>query len=400
MNSAGIVVMDAPLRVLNRVSTPSWGNVYRPAGLAVRCTAVHGMHPPSIAFGANCPIVVYAGAATAGAALAHTIPTVAAMKSIERRSKPCTNAVSHAAGPAPIDHSAARALTGATTFAPAGTVDGIEHFEHHGHQIAYREFGTGKRTCVLIHGLLLSQRMHEPLARDLAARGQRALTIDLLGHGESDRPEDSAHYSMPAFGEQVVALLDHVGADEAVIAGTSLGANTALEAAALAPRRTRGLVIEMPVLDHALVASIVAFTPLLVGLSVAAPLARVVALAARAVPRGLLPFYADVGLDTIRQEPGPSAAVLRGLFLGRGAPPPADRREITAPALVIGHKRDPVHPLTDAGMLADELRNARLFEANSILELRLSPQRLTGEIGDFLDTCWKPAKRTRRAAAG
>ncbi|MGH2841435.1 MAG: alpha/beta fold hydrolase, partial [Solirubrobacteraceae bacterium] len=159
----------------------------------------------------------------------------------------------------------------------------IERFRHNGQSIAYREFGSGPQTCVLIHGLLLSQRMHEPLARDLAERGHRVVTIDLLGHGESDRPEESWHYSITTFGEQVIALLDHLDVDEAVIGGTSLGANTALEAAALAPERLRGLVIEMPVLDSALMASVVAFTPVLVWLSVGGPLARLVARAARAV---------------------------------------------------------------------------------------------------------------------
>ena len=39
-------------------------------------------------------------------------------------------------------------------------------------------------------------------------------------------------------------------------------------------------------------------------------------------------------------------------------------------------------------MLAEELPNGRLLEASSILELRLAPERLTGEIADFIDACW------------
>ncbi|MGH2841952.1 MAG: alpha/beta fold hydrolase, partial [Solirubrobacteraceae bacterium] len=113
----------------------------------------------------------------------------------------------------------------------------------------------------------------------------------------------------------------------------------------------------------------------------------------------LLPFYGDVALDTVRQEPAPSGAVLRGLFFGRVAPPSVERRTLDVPALVIGHKRDPIHPLSDAGMLAEELPDARLLEANSIVELRVSPQRITGEIADFLDVCWRPVGRAKRAAA-
>ena len=68
---------------------------------------------------------------------------------------------------------------------------------------------------------------------------------------------------MTAFGEQVVALLDHLGAEQAVIGGTSLGANVSLEVAVIAPERVRGLILEMPVLDNALEAGILAFGPLL-----------------------------------------------------------------------------------------------------------------------------------------
>jgi pimeloyl-ACP methyl ester carboxylesterase len=276
----------------------------------------------------------------------------------------------------------------------------MSSFRFNGHRIAYREFGDGPRTCVLIHGLLLSQRMHEPLARDLAVRGNRVVTIDLLGHGTSDRPPESWNYSIPGCAEQVVALLDHLELDEAIIAGTSLGANTALEVCLLAPERVRGMVVEMPVLDHALIACVVAFTPPLIGLTFRGPLAKLVARGARAVPRRALTFYGNVLLDTVRQEPGPSAAVISGLFFGRIAPRPEQRRTFAAPALVIGHRRDPIHPLTDAGMLADELPNARLVEASSIVELRVSPARLTAEIAGFLDACWKPAQRHPATAAG
>src|SRR3954454_18320567 len=147
-------------------------------------------------------------------------------------------------------------------------------FAHQGHRLAYTEYGEGPRTCVLIHGLLLSQKMHVPLARDLAERGNRVITIDLLGHGRSDRPRDMRQYSMGAFGEQVIALLDHLDVDEAVIAGTSLGANTTLEVLSQAPDRVRATVIEMPVLDNALLGVAIAFTPLLIATTFGEPLMR------------------------------------------------------------------------------------------------------------------------------
>jgi pimeloyl-ACP methyl ester carboxylesterase len=267
-------------------------------------------------------------------------------------------------------------------------------FKHEGLRLAYTSYGEGPRTCVLVHGLLLSQKMHKPLAKSLAARGNRVVTLDLLGHGRSDRPRDMWRYSMSTFGEQVVALLDHLDVDEAVIAGTSLGANTALEVLSLAPERVRGAVIEMPVLDNALLGCALAFTPLMLALTFGEPVMRGVGAVARAIPTRRGPFWADVALDTVRQHPAPSAAVLQGLFFGRVAPHRSERRTFKAPTLVIGHRRDPVHPFSDSGMLVDEMPNARLLEADSIIELRMSPERLTGEIGDFLDECWKPRRKS------
>jgi pimeloyl-ACP methyl ester carboxylesterase len=288
-------------------------------------------------------------------------------------------------------------------------------FRHEGQRIAYSEFGGGPaavtaggtrgrtarsargggRPLILLHGLLLSQEMHRPLAEDLAARGNRVITVDLLGHGRSDRPRDMWRYSMAVYARQVVALMDHLEIEEAAVMGTSLGANTALEIAAHSPKRLRGMVIEMPVLDNGLLASALAFTPLLVALTFGEPLMRLLARGARTVPRGLLPHYGNVMLDVFRQEPAPGGALLQGLFFGRVAPPRSERRTFTAPTLVLGHSRDPVHPFSDAGMLAKEMPNARLLVADSLVELRLSPERLTGEIAAFLEEIWGTRSRSR-----
>lgn len=294
-------------------------------------------------------------------------------------------------------------------------------FEVEGQRLAYTEFGGGpaavtdggtrgrtarsrragsgfSRPLILLHGLLLSQEMHRPLAEALAARGNHVITLDLLGHGQSDRPRDMRLYSMAAYGRQVVALMDHLEIEQAAVMGTSLGANAALEVASSHPERLRGLVIEMPVLDNGLLGSALAFTPLLVALTFGEPVMKLLARTTRAVPRRLLPHYGNVMLDLVRQEPGPGGALLQGLFFGRIAPPHAERKTFVAPTLVLGHGRDPVHPFSDAGMLAQEMPNARLLEAESLIELRIKPQRLTNEIGDFLDRVWKPT-RTRAKSA-
>jgi pimeloyl-ACP methyl ester carboxylesterase len=64
----------------------------------------------------------------------------------------------------------------------------VPSFMHEGRRLAYSEYGNGGRTVVLLHGLLLNRRMHDPLARAPAGSGNRVVTLDLLGHGDSGRP--------------------------------------------------------------------------------------------------------------------------------------------------------------------------------------------------------------------
>ena len=284
---------------------------------------------------------------------------------------------------------------------PKGILNSMAFFRYEGHRLAYTVHGRGPRTTILTPGLLLSQKMQWPLARDLAGRGNRVVTFDFLGHGASDRPQDIERYSMPAFARQVVALLDHLGLEQAVVGGTSLGANVTLEVAALTPERVQGMIIEMPVLDKAIPACGAAFTPLLFALTYGGPVMNLLARGARAVPREAVPLLAELALDAIAQDPGPSGAVLRGILFGRTAPDRATRASLPAPALVIGHPRDPIHPFSDADMLAAELPGGRLIDANSILELRVNPERLTGKIAAFIEECWggpSGAQAARRAA--
>jgi pimeloyl-ACP methyl ester carboxylesterase len=275
----------------------------------------------------------------------------------------------------------------------------MAHFRLDGQRLAYTTYGEGPRTTVLLPGLLLSQAMQAPLARRLAARGNRVVTLDPLGHGESSRPQEVWRYSMSSFARQTVALLDHLALDQAIVGGTSLGANITLEVASQAPERLAGMIVEMPVLDNAIPACGAAFTPLLFALKFGAPAMRILARGARAVPRRPLPFLAQIGLDWISQDPAPSAAVLGGILYGRVAPDHNERRTFQAPALVIGHPRDPVHPFSDAGMLVSELPNGRLINARSILELRIRPERLTAQIAAFVEDCWTAAGSVSPRAA-
>ncbi len=275
----------------------------------------------------------------------------------------------------------------------------MESFKHQGKRLTYETRGKGKRPIILLPGLLMNRKMHYPLAENLAEAGNKVIMFDPLGHGDSDRPENMWLYSMPIFAEEVVALMDHLELKEAVVGGPSMGANISLETAVLAPERVRGMMIEMPVLDNAIPAVAAVFTPVLFALTLGKPVVNVVSAVANRVPHGLH-YFVDIALDTVRQEPGPSGAVLQGILFGRSAPPRHLLKEIETPALVLGHGRDVIHPFSDAQMLARVLPNGRLIQANSVLELRNNPDRLTKKIEKFLDSCWAPkAARKGRAQA-
>jgi pimeloyl-ACP methyl ester carboxylesterase len=266
------------------------------------------------------------------------------------------------------------------------------------HRIGFDDYGEGRRPIVLIHGLLMNRRMFGRLGPALAKQGNRAICVDLLGHGRSDQPDDLRLYSMPLFAEQVLALLDHLGIERAVVGGTSLGANVGLELAVRHPDRVEALFVEMPVLDNALAAVAAIFAPVLLGLRVGRPAIELSARLASLVPR--TNFLLDIGLDFARRRPGPSVAVLEGLLLGETAPGREQRRLIDRPALIVGHPRDPLHPFSDSGMLAEELPQARLVGANSILEWRTRPNRLNEELARFLDEVWSPPLAAEPGAGG
>ena len=275
-------------------------------------------------------------------------------------------------------------------------------FRFRGHRIHYDDRGDGDRALVLIHGLLMNGRMYDDLVPEMVSRGFRVVTVDLLGHGRSARPDDVRVHSMTIYADLVAELVEHLGLDRPVVGGTSLGANVTLELAHRHPGSARALVIEMPVLEHALTAVGLIFLPVMLGLQLGAPVLRVVAALARRVPRSN--YLADIVLDWIRQDPEPSLAVLRGLMFGEIGPTRTQRREIHHPALVIGHRNDPLHPFSDSGMLVDEMPGARLVEATSILEWRLDPGRLDDELARFLAEAYvEPAaglaKRRRSSAA-
>ncbi|MFN8041107.1 MAG: alpha/beta hydrolase [Acidimicrobiales bacterium] len=267
-----------------------------------------------------------------------------------------------------------------------------QSFTFGGSQLVYEDHGSGDRVLVYVHGLLMDSGMNRPLARSLADRGHRVILLDVLGHGRSDKPLHASAYRMDAFGREVVALLDHLGIDRAVVGGISLGANVSLQVAVNAPERVQAMLLEMPVLEWAVPAAALLFTPLLLTMHYAAgPAGWVMRQVGKLPASGNDPLDSAMALFT--SSPEVIKAVLHGILTGPVCPTAEERRAITAPTLVIAHRRDLIHPFGDAENLVAQLPDATLLPATSLLELRITPDRLTGEIAEFLDAAWSDAPR-------
>jgi len=261
-------------------------------------------------------------------------------------------------------------------------------FVWNGRHLGYETYGEGDRVLVLLHGLLMDARLNRGLARALAGGGHRVILLDLLGHGASDKPVHAAEYRLDVYTEQVVALLDHLRVERAVVGGLSLGANVALHVAAGHPERAQGLVLEMPVLERAVPAAALTFVPALLAVHYALPAARIVSRMAAWASRGRSELVGGV-LAPLTSPPEVTTAVLHGILVGPTVPTVEERRGVQAPTLVLGHRADLIHPFSDAAALVRQMPDARLVKARSIVELRLRPRRLVGEIERFLAEMWE-----------
>lgn len=86
---------------------------------------------------------------------------------------------------------------------------------------------TDERPWVLTHGLASNARLWDGVARRLAARGHRVVTVDQRGHGRSSKPDDG--YDMATCADDLAALIEILDLDEPAVAGQSWGGNVVLE---------------------------------------------------------------------------------------------------------------------------------------------------------------------------
>src|SRR5215218_4870603 len=94
--------------------------------------------------------------------------------------------------------------------------------ERDGVRIAALDWGGDGTPLVLLHPNGLCAGLFEPLALRLR-NGFRPVAVDLRGHGGTDTPATRAGFAFAEMAADVVAVLDHLGIDEVVAVGESLG---------------------------------------------------------------------------------------------------------------------------------------------------------------------------------
>jgi non-heme chloroperoxidase len=110
-----------------------------------------------------------------------------------------------------------------------------------GLQIPYVEQGDPDGVpVVFLHGLTDSHRSYEPVLAELPD-SIHAYAVTARGHGDADKPDGG--YDAAQMAEDVIAFMDAVGIEQAVVAGHSMGSWHARRAAEMHPERFIGVVL-------------------------------------------------------------------------------------------------------------------------------------------------------------
>ena len=129
-------------------------------------------------------------------------------------------------------------LLAATCFA-LDVKQGSADFE--GNKVFYVEAGKGgkKEAIVFIHGWTCNSSFWKDSIE--AFPDYRVIAVDLIGHGQSDKPQ--ANYSMEYFARSVEAVLKKAKVERAILVGHSMGTPVARQFYRLYPKQTLGIVI-------------------------------------------------------------------------------------------------------------------------------------------------------------
>jgi pimeloyl-ACP methyl ester carboxylesterase len=259
------------------------------------------------------------------------------------------------------------------------------------------------RALVLVHGLTATRRYVLQGSRWLARSGGfRTVAYDARGHGEST-PAPDGRYGYTALVADLEAVLDERGIGSAVIAGSSMGAATAIAFALAHPDRVEALIQITPAYngrvptaastleswDARAAALDAGDVDSFVGLTGVDLLPERLRDAARLAVRQRIERHRDLAAVAAAVRQVPRSAAFDGL----------DRlSEIRVPALVVASRdeADPEHPFAVAEQYASRLPDARLItEGEGDPPLAWQGARLSRAIAAFLDDQGAVTRRGR-----
>jgi pimeloyl-ACP methyl ester carboxylesterase len=234
--------------------------------------------------------------------------------------------------------------------------------ERAGVRLAVEEAGEGT-PVVLLHGLTATRRYVVMGSRALERRGHRVVRYDARGHGQS-APGSSYDYAELA--ADLLAVLDGLGIERAVLAGASMGAHTLLRVASTAAERVAGVVVVTPAFDPGRAPDLARWDALSEGLRRGGIEGFV---AAYRVEDQVPPAWRRTVLTVLRQrmaqhaDLGAVADALRQVPRSRPFESWEELGGIAVPAVVVASRdeADPGHPLAVGERYAAAIPGARLL---------------------------------------
>jgi len=240
----------------------------------------------------------------------------------------------------------------------------MPEFTRDGIRFHYRDTNKGI-PFVFQHGL--GGDVTQPLGLYRPAAGVRLIAFDMRGHGQTYPLGNVEELSMATLAGDLVALLDFLQIDQAVVGGISLGSAVAARVAQRFPERVRALVLSRPAWIEG---------PVPENVRIYALIARLIRESGAA--QGLERFRSTVEFQAMQRQSPDCASSLIGQFeqpraeefvarlerLAGDTPVRGrqDYRAIRAPTLILGNRQDPIHPWSYAEALAQLIAGAELRE--------------------------------------
>jgi pimeloyl-ACP methyl ester carboxylesterase len=240
------------------------------------------------------------------------------------------------------------------------------YIERAGVRLAIEEGGEGT-PVVLLHGLTATRRYVVMGSKALERSGHRVISFDARGHGRSSPAQTAEAYIYEELGLDLVAVLDEMGVERAVLAGASMGAHTMLWLALRSPERVAGMVVITPAYEPSEQddpARLARWDALAAGLANGGVEGFVAAYGEPDVPEALQ----DTVIRVIRQRlalhehPEAVADALRAVPRSRPFGEVEELEAITAPVVVVASndEADPGHPQAVGEAYARAIPGARL----------------------------------------